>query len=170
MDAVTFHGLYERHAPDVSRFARFLTGSADEAAEITAETFFRAWVGRSSLRATTAKAYLLAIARNLARDGGRRRRRFPGGAVPEQAVRERSTSGVQLRETMDALRRLPVEYREPLALAASGLGYQEVAEVLGLPLATVKIRIHRARLRLAALLEDGTPGAPQRLPRKDEAR
>ena len=67
----TFHGLYEAHATDVYRFARFLTGSDDAAADVTSETFLRAWAGRDTIRLDTAKAYLLAIARNLARDRAR---------------------------------------------------------------------------------------------------
>ena len=66
--ATTFHSLYEAHAKDVYRFARYLTGSDDAAADVAAETFLRAWAGRDAIRVETAKAYLLAIARNLARD------------------------------------------------------------------------------------------------------
>ncbi len=85
----TFHSLYEAHAQDVYRFARFLTGSDDAAADVTSETFLRAWTGRDAIRAETAKAYLLAIARNLARDRARAgsriadaRRAGDGGARP----------------------------------------------------------------------------------------
>ena len=46
MHGTAFHNLYEAHARDVYRFARFLTASDDAAAEITSETFLRAWVGR----------------------------------------------------------------------------------------------------------------------------
>ena len=47
MQRATFHSLYEAHASDVFRFARYLTGDADAAADITSETFLRAWTGRA---------------------------------------------------------------------------------------------------------------------------
>ena len=86
MQRVTFHTLYDAHARDVFRFARYLTGDADAAADITSETFLRAWAGREAVRVETAKAYLLAIARNLCRDRGRQARRsrcrWRGGPRP----------------------------------------------------------------------------------------
>ena len=57
MHGTAFHSLYEAHAKDVYRFARSLTASDDAAAEITSETFLRAWVGRDRIRVETAKAY-----------------------------------------------------------------------------------------------------------------
>ena len=81
----TFHSLYDAHAADVFRFARYLTGSDDAAADVTSETFLRAWAGRDAIRAGTAKAYLLTIARNLVRDGWQRvsaYRRTHGGQFP----------------------------------------------------------------------------------------
>ena len=54
--ATTFHSLSEAHAKDVYRFARYLTGSDDAAADIASETFLRAWSGRDAIRVETAKA------------------------------------------------------------------------------------------------------------------
>lgn len=150
MHATTFHSLYEAHAMDVYRFARYLTASDDAADEITSETFLRAWAGRETIRVETAKAYLLAIARNLARDRGRFARRWPDAAMPDRPVAPNAEARIELRRTLDAVRALPIEYREPLMLAASGLGYDEIGRVLGLPLSTVKIRVHRARLKLTS--------------------
>jgi RNA polymerase sigma factor (sigma-70 family) len=86
MQAATLHTLYEAHARDVFRFARFLTGSEDAAADITSETFLRAWAGRDAVRVETAKAYLLAIARNLCRDRGRSAQRWRAAPMPDRAV------------------------------------------------------------------------------------
>ena len=46
------------------------------------------------------------------------------------------------------MRELPGQYREPLLLAASGVGYDEIARMLGITVSTAKIRVHRARLKL----------------------
>lgn len=153
MDGTHFHDFYETHARAVHRFALYLTGSPDEADEITAETFLRAWTASGPVRQATARAYLFAIARNLARDMARRRRRetqldfeWPaGGSGPHQML--------ELGATLSALRGLPAELAEPLIMSAvEGWSYEEIATALGASLATVKIRIHRARLRLAQQL------------------
>jgi RNA polymerase sigma-70 factor (ECF subfamily) len=154
MQTTDFHGLYEAHARDVHRFALFLTGNAAEADDVTAEVFLRAWTGRDRIRHATARAYLLAIARNLARDGRRRGRRegeltgefVAGGAAPDERV--------DFEQTLDALRALPEDLREPLSLHVfGGLPYEEIARELGVPLPTVKIRIYRARVRLAERMQ-----------------
>jgi len=148
----TFHSLYDAHAADVFRFARYLTGSNDAAADVTAETFLRAWAGRDAIRVGTAKAYLLTIARNLVRDRGRAASRLSDAPVPEVAVAPNAEARVELNRTLAAVRELPVEYREPLVLAATGVGYEEIGRMLGLSVATVKIRVHRARLKLGTAL------------------
>ena len=147
----TFHSLYDAHAKDIYRFARFLTGSDDAAADITSETFLRAWSGRDTIRLETAKAYLLAIARNPARDRGRAASRISDAVVPEAPVAPNAEARLELNRTLAAVRALPPEYREPLVLAATGVGYDEIARMLGLTVSTVKIRVHRARLKLAAV-------------------
>jgi RNA polymerase sigma-70 factor (ECF subfamily) len=150
MDTITFQELYVAHARDVHRFARYLCGTDDAAADVTSETFLRAWVGRESIRGGTARAYLIAIARNLCHDRRRRARRWPEAAMPERAVRPDAEARLELDRTLDAVSALPERYREPLLLIASGIGYEEAGRVLGLPVSTVKIRVHRARLELAA--------------------
>ncbi|MDO8834728.1 MAG: RNA polymerase sigma factor [Vicinamibacterales bacterium] len=148
MDTTTFQELYDEHAADVHRFARYLTGSDDAAADITSEVFLRAWTGRDTLRAVTAKAYLLAIARNLARDRYRFSRRWLGAEMPDPAVGPDADARLELNRALDAARKLPEAYREPLLLVASGQTYEEAGRVLDLTVSTVKIRVHRARLML----------------------
>jgi RNA polymerase sigma-70 factor (ECF subfamily) len=156
MQRATFHTLYEAHARDVFRFARYLTGDADAAADITSETFLRAWAGRDAVRVETAKAYLLAIARNLCHDRGRQAKQWPAAPMPERVVPPDAETRLELDRVLDAIGALPVEYREPLVLAASGVAYDEIARMLGIAAGTVKIRVHRARLKLAAATA-GTP-------------
>ena len=60
-----FNALYTKYAPDVFRFAMYLSGSRTDAEDITSETFVRAFTSPQPIAAATAKGYLLAIARNL---------------------------------------------------------------------------------------------------------
>jgi RNA polymerase sigma-70 factor (ECF subfamily) len=161
MQAATFHSLYDAHAADVFRFARYLTGSADAAADVTSETFLRAWAGRDAVRVSTAKAYLFAIARNLCRDRHRHAARWtttPATEI-ERAAAPDAEAKLELQETYDAIATLPIDYREPLLLAAAGMSYDEIARLLGLTVGTVKIRVHRARLKLVQITTRVHPAA-----------
>lgn len=160
METTTFQAMYDSHAQDVYRFARYLSGSDDAAADIVGETFLRAWAGRSAIRVGTAKAYLLAIARNLARDRRRFARRWPGASMPVRSVPPDAEARLELDRAWEAVRALPPPYRDPLMLIAHGLTYEEAGRVLALPLATVKIRVHRARLMLTAAASQPPGSAP----------
>ena len=66
-------------------------------------------------------------------------------------------TGDALRVVQAELHRLPERQREAIVLhAIEGLRYREVAEVLGVPLNTVKTLIRRARLTLAQAVRGGT--------------
>ncbi len=154
MEKATFQQIYEAHAGDVLRFARYLTGDASRAEEIVSETFLRAWASRSRIQTETAKAYLLAIARNLCIDAKRRER----PSVPltdEHAVAgPGAESRLELERVFRAMEQLPEGQREALVLTAvHGLSYEEAARVLEVSLSLLKVRIHRARLRLAGSQE-----------------
>lgn len=154
MQEVTFQILYEKHWPDVLRFAVYLTGHADEAAEIASETFLRAWAGRDRIHTQTAKAYLLAITRNLAADRLRRSRQTVPVEETHAVSHARSDGRMELQQVLREVRSLPPEFRDPLLLTAvNGLSYEEAGRVLGVPVASVKVRIHRARLKLAQTLQ-----------------
>lgn len=159
MDTTTFHDLYTAHAREVFVLARYLTGDGDAATDIVSETFVRAWAGRDALRLPTARAYLLAIARNLARDYHRTNVRRAGGDVPETPVPAGADARLALSRVLEALDRLPTMYREPLTLAAAGLSSLEIARALNLTLSAAKVRVHRARILLAAATGAGTKEA-----------
>jgi RNA polymerase sigma-70 factor, ECF subfamily len=149
MATLTFEELYDAHARDVHRFALYLSGDSAEADEITSETFLRAWTAATPLRGESAKSYLLRIARNLFVDEKRRQGRHEElqDAHPDRAMSPERRA--EFAQTMTAIRSLPPEYREPLLLhAAGGLSYDEIAVALNVGLPTVKMRIHRARLKL----------------------
>src|SRR5437764_6292269 len=62
---IDFSALYKKYAPDVFRFAMYLSGNYGEAEDITSETFVRAWTAPEPIAAATVKGYLFTIARNL---------------------------------------------------------------------------------------------------------
>jgi RNA polymerase sigma-70 factor (ECF subfamily) len=159
--ATEFGALYRRYAPDVHRFALVLCGDRSEADDITSETFVRAWTSPEPIRAETVKGYLFTIARNVYREGRRKRaRETPLGegahalSDPGRDPAERAASAAALDAVLARLRTLPAVDRAALLLhVQEGTPYREIARVLGLSLPTVKIRIHRARLALAAVRE-----------------
>jgi RNA polymerase sigma-70 factor (ECF subfamily) len=151
----TFHEIYERHSRDVYRYAYWLSGYADDADDITSETFARAWVGREEIRTETVKAYLFAIARNLYLKGLRHTKRRsdlnPRQADPKPAPEQQVESRLELDRAMRAIQSLPEIDRAAFLLRIQHeLPYDEIARILQLPLTTVKVKIHRARLKLAA--------------------
>jgi len=153
---LTFHEIYERHSKDVYRYAYWLSGSADDADDITSETFARAWVGREDIRTETVKAYLFAIARNLYLKGLRHSNRQmdlnPRHADPKPAPEQQVESKLELDRALALVQSLPEVDRAAFLLRIQHeLPYDEIARILQLPLTTIKVKIHRARLKLAAL-------------------
>jgi len=155
-----FETLYRRHAQDVFRFALYLCGNRPEAEDITSETFVRAWTARDRLRLSTVKAYLLTIARNLHRQGWRDRSRqrpldasFADGTPGPEA---QADGRAELDAVLAALQTWPEVDRAALLMRAQdGMPYEDIATALGLSLAAVKVKIHRARVRLAELPNSG---------------
>ena len=151
-----FEDLYRRYAPDVYRFALYLSGSPAQAEDLASETFVRVWTARDNIRTASVKAYLFTIARNLHVDGRRRDARnvelpellldpSPG---PEVEAQDKQALDTVLR----ALQQIPEIDRAALLMRAQdGLPDEEIAAALGIPLASARVKVHRARLRLADL-------------------
>ena len=145
--------LYQRYAPDVRRFALFLSGDSVIADEITSDTFVSAWLARERIRQPTVKGYLFAIARNLYRDTHRRRERH--AELDEQMTDTRISAQTHLEQTAEvravlaALQQLPELDRTALLMRAlDEMPYEEIAETLGIPVAAARVKVYRARLKL----------------------
>jgi RNA polymerase sigma-70 factor (ECF subfamily) len=145
--------LYQRYAPDVRRFALFLSGDPVMADEITSDTFVSAWLARDRIRQPTVKSYLFAIARNLYRD---RQRRHERHAELDEGMTDQRISAFthmeqteEVRAVLAALQQLPEIDRTALLMRAlDEMPYEEIAETLGIPAVTVKTKVFRARLKL----------------------
>lgn len=159
----------------VYRFALRLTHHDRDAAEdLVQETFLRAYRSWHRFeRGTNAKSWLFTICRNTylhERDRLRTRRERPAGdvdtrveAVSEVSVFERRPEDSERdffrrlidEEVIAAIDGLPGEFRDVLALSDLGdLRYTEIAEVLDIPVGTVKSRLFRARRLLQDRLRD----------------
>jgi len=159
-----FASLYRQHAGDVFRFAYFLSGNRALAEDIAAETFARALTAGDRIQTGTVKAYLLRIARNLFVDALRRDSRlanlsesedeiFDSAPNPEAVTRSR----IELEVTWQALATLSEGERSALLMSAvTGLSHEEIAAALECSIPAVKLRIHRARLRLRQLTARGS--------------
>ena len=148
-----FHTIYKSYAPQVHRFAQFLCGDASLADDITSETFVRAWTSRGKIREATVKAYLFTIARNIYRDHLRRSKRHQEledslpDASPGPHIRVEQKAEVET--VMKALQELAEVDRAALLMRVQEeMPYEQIAQVLGLPVTTVKVKVHRARLKL----------------------
>jgi RNA polymerase sigma-70 factor (ECF subfamily) len=149
-----FHALYGKYAPDVFRFALYLSGNREDAEDITSETFVRVWTAPGPIRMATVKGYLLTIARNLFPKvcaGKSRRSRWTWScATPAAGPQAHAEAESELQAVIARLQQLPEVDRAALIMrAAEEMPYDEIARALGISLASVKVKIHRARLSLA---------------------
>jgi len=169
-DPEAFGVLVRRYQSMVYRFLVRLTGSAQDAEDLSQEVFLVAYRRLPRLRAPGAfRTWLLRAARNRAVDHARARRsprRAPpggmvslsagvegagvGGDPAEEAIRAEEVAMVG-----KAVARLPLAEREVIHLRyVEGLGVPEIARALGLGPRTVETRLYRARRRLGDLLEE----------------
>ncbi len=158
-----FAGLYRRHAPGVFRYALFLCGDRMQAEDIVSETFVRVWGARDRVDLSSVRSYLLAIARNVFLQGVRRRRRegpLEDGmaeAVADPSPRPDASHQVsaELARAMAALATLPESDRSALLLRVDEeLGYDDIATILGITPVAARVKVHRARARLAQMRKD----------------
>jgi len=159
-------GLAQYRIP-IHRYIQHMVGQSDNAEDLTQDTFLRAYLKRESLRDPEAVlGWLYRIATNLCLDHIRRRKRQSADLIGDaanvsQIVDPSAPSGlhiVQQQEMSACVQRyvecLSDSARTVLLLHdANGLTAPEIANLLDLPLTTVKIRLHRARHLLQRELE-----------------
>lgn len=145
--------LYERYAGDVRRFALYLCGDVVMADEITSDTFVRAWMAAGRIRQPTVKSYLFTIARNaytdLLRRAGRHTQLDENMRDTRISAQTQMEESAEVRAVLAALQQLPEMDRTVLLMRAlDEMPYEEIAETLGIPVVTAKVKVHRARLKL----------------------
>jgi RNA polymerase sigma-70 factor (ECF subfamily) len=152
---VDFHSLFDRYSQDVYRFALYLSGDPSLAEETAQETFVRVWVMPGEVRGGTVKAYLLTIARNLYLAERSRAARHVGldSDLPDPKPGPEAVAWgrQELEAVFLALQELPEADRTALLMLQDGLSYAVIASALGLSTAAVKVRVHRARIKLRGM-------------------
>jgi RNA polymerase sigma-70 factor, ECF subfamily len=153
---------WEEIAREYGRFlytvAFRLTGNPDEAEDLVQDVLLRVRRGLDSYVPGSMEGWLSRITTNAFLDDVRRRRRRPVEAMPDDP--ERVLAGApSADEALDraklpddvqtALRELPDDFRAAVVLCdVVGFSYDEIADSLGVPIGTVRSRIHRGRSML----------------------
>lgn len=162
-DAAAFEEIYRRYGEMVFNLALRLSGEREEAADLTQEVFLRVYrhLGRFHGRCSL-KTWIYRVALNHCRSRlGRRRPLEPleaaaAGAEPVDPARgpeSRALAGDVERRVASALAAMAPMFREAVVLRdLEGLSYQEIAEVVGVRVGTVRSRIARGREQLRDLL------------------
>ncbi len=148
--------------PTMRRFALSLTRAPDQADDLVQAACERALLSADRFEpGTRFDAWMFRIIRNLWIDRIRRTRTQAAVPVEEADTVEgaegedAAVSRLALSDTAAAILRLPDDQREVLTLVCvEGLSYAEAAAVIGVPIGTVMSRLARARVKLAAMLED----------------
>lgn len=175
-----FDELVARHADRIYTLLVRLTGSAEDAEDLAQECFLRAYRGLDAFRGGAAfYTWLYRIALNLARSGGRSKKRRREVEVPMAAVATRAADGASegadvrieaaaveagpqelaerremVQKVQEALEELSHEHREVVVLRdIEGLDYDQIGQLVGTTREAVKSRLHRARGVLAARLK-----------------
>lgn len=139
----------EAHGPAVYRMALCRTQSVPDAQDVYQDVFLRL-LGQAAAPEYL-KAWLLRTALNRCADLHRLRLRRP--VVPLEEVAETAAAEDGAAELWEAVGRLPEKLRTAVHLHyAEGYSTQEIAQLLGVPAATIRTRLRRARLTLKNLL------------------
>ncbi len=167
-EAPSWEEVVARHSARVYRLAYRLTGNPHDAEDLTQEVFVRVFRSLSSYTPGTFEGWLHRITTNLFLDQARRKSKIRFDALSDDAETRmpgRVTSpDAQVTDHLfdddveAALTSLPPDFRAAVVLCdIEGLSYEEIADVLGLKLGTVRSRIHRGRSMLRTALAHRAP-------------
>lgn len=144
--------------PSLRAFGYSLSGRPDKADDLVQDTILKAWSKQSQFQpGTNMKAWLFTILRNQfysnMRKNGREIQDSDGVFTERMSVHPSQDGIVDLADFKTALAQLPDDQREAIILVgASGLAYEEAAQVCGCAAGTIKSRVSRARNSLKLIL------------------
>lgn len=150
---VSYNTLVNRYKDRLFNVLNRMLSSEDEAHDLLQETFLRVWQHKMSYDFRFAfSTWIYTIALNLARNELRRRKKIKFLDIFDFAEKlpakdERLPQTGNLRNLLDGeIKRLPEKYKTAFLLRdVDNLSYEEIAQVLSVPLGTVKSRVNRAR-------------------------
>ena len=173
-DVESFNQLITRWERPIYALAYRVIGQEEDARDVCQETFLRAFRGLAGFKGQAKfSSWLYRIALNLCRDWIRRRRRTPISTLPEDVELDDLASEVGPSESVEdlvarrelsgvvevAMARLPEEQRTAIILKEyHGMTFQEIADLQGCPLSTVKTRLYQGLSVLRRDLEESRPG------------
>jgi RNA polymerase sigma-70 factor (ECF subfamily) len=159
MENEAFDRMVTEHKDRVHSYATMMLRDAAEAQDVAQETLVRLWQNRGQVRPEAARPWMMRTAYNLCIDRIRRRKVRGEVGEPEEIVNrqpdhgpdpgrlaESSELGAVIQKALEAL--APMDRAVIVMREVQGLPYDEIASALGLPLGTLKARLHRARERL----------------------
>jgi RNA polymerase sigma-70 factor, ECF subfamily len=150
--------FYEKHKDKLFAYLMRMTGDYHLAGDIMQESFIRFLESYGHVQENASILYT--IARNLVFDESRRKK---AGASLENNINDcwedqehHFMVREEYRRMLDALQELSQEERDILALVAGGdFNYREIAGIVDLSESNVKVKVHRARVRLKSILKTG---------------
>jgi len=160
-EMVSYNTLVNRYKDRLFNVLYRMLSSEDEANDLLQETFLRVWQHKMSYDFRFAfSTWIYTIALNLARNELRRRKKIKfldifDFADKLTAKEEKKDTSANLKTLLESeMKRLPEKYKTAFLLRdVDNLSYEEIAQVLGVPLGTVKSRVNRARAILRTRLK-----------------
>lgn len=168
-DAIAFDAIVEKYHGNVYRLAYKFTKRSEDAQDITQDTFLRAYQALLKRpEKMNLKPWLMTICVNLCRNLAKKKKNYnfsdleseeegdnlverlqdKGLDPKEMAVKKELCARVQM-----AVQKLPIKYQTVIELRyVEDLSYEEIAEVLQIPLNTVKVHLNRAKKSLESFL------------------
>jgi RNA polymerase sigma-70 factor, ECF subfamily len=160
----TWEEVARSHGRFLYTVAYRLCGNHDDAQDLVQEVLVRVQRGLVTYQPGSLEGWLSRITTNAFLDEVRRKKRRPADLLHDTEAWDRvapATMGADEQSAIDqlpahvqeAVRALPDDYRAAIVLCdVVGLPYEEIAESLGVPVGTVRSRIHRGRSRLRDVL------------------
>lgn len=161
MSTHEFNEQLVRFQQGLYHYALSLTHDPERARDLVQDSYLKALSNREKFtHGTDIKGWLTTITRNQFINGYRRQRlsRVLEGDMERPAVAKASgpdtdpIARMDARRAKDYLDRMRPMFSEPFKLFQDGFRYQEIADKVGVPLGTVKSRIHQARQQLMAVM------------------
>lgn len=166
-DLASFNELVKKYEKQVYNFAYRLTGNYDDANDVAQDSFLRVFNAIGTFRGDSSfTTWLFRITTNVFLDARKRAKAHPQSSLDEYLDLEESSVSRQVEDTSPspealteevergeilekAIRSLP-EYQRAMVVLyhTEQKSYEEIAEVMNLPIGTVKSRLNRARLAL----------------------
>jgi RNA polymerase sigma-70 factor (ECF subfamily) len=163
-DVQAFDILVRRYKDQLLNFIYRFVGNRSDAEDIVQETFLRVYKNKHYYKEIAKfSTWVYTIAGNLAKTELRRRKRHKIFSVSnfineerdydipdkEHSPEKKVDSSIQETIIQKAIEKLPIKFKEVIILRdIQGFAYEEISQILNIPLGTVKSRVNRGRLKL----------------------